>query len=133
MLHVKKLSPRNVSSRAAISSAVGQVLPFWSMVGIKTIIKHRAVTRLSRVYERWVNLKKSSSRPSDPGERRQSFRNSLEKLWDIGAPDATQCIQSNRLPSDKREEDIAFYKDQRGERKSSMSGMDEVSERNVKR
>ena len=33
----------------------------------------------------------------------------------------------------KKKEDIAFYEDQRGERKSSMSGMDEVSVRSVKR
>ena len=108
MLHVKELLPRNVSSNAAISSAVELVLPFWSMTEIKSIIRHRAVIRLKKVYESWANLKKSSNRPSDPGERRQSFRNSLEKLWDIGVLDAIQCIQSSRLLSDERKRRHCF-------------------------
>ena len=65
---MKELSSRNVSSNAAISSAAEQELLFWLMAGIKTIITHRAAVRLKKVYESWVNLKKSSGRPSD-GER----------------------------------------------------------------
>ena len=51
MLHVKEL----ISSNAAISSAVEQVLPFWSMAGIKTMIKHMVfdTTASKFVMEKW--------------------------------------------------------------------------------
>ena len=53
------------------------------------------------------------------------FTNELDKLFDIGAADATNDIMTNRLLSEEsKAEDLTFYQDQRGERKMFMSGHD---------
>ena len=48
------------------------------------------------------------SRASDVQKRRE-FSMKLDKMWDIGAPNAVQTINQDRMLSGKeREEDIAF-------------------------
>ncbi|KAG7178279.1 hypothetical protein Hamer_G026831 [Homarus americanus] len=70
------------------------------------------------------STKKSGRAAKDKVE---NFKSQLDLLWDIGAPDAVEDIEKNRLltPADKQQ-DIAFYQDQRGERKAFMSGNDKI-------
>ena len=47
------------------------------------------------------------------GNNRRSFHSSLDQLWDIGADDAFEAIQNNRLlMSEAKQEDIQFCIDQ---------------------
>ena len=76
------------------------------------------------------NLSRSKGRSSDPGGKRASFVLELDQLFDIGAPDAIEEIQNNRLLSkEKKEEDIKFYIDQQNERRGHMSGHDKIFEK----
>jgi len=132
--HLKEMSCKTSPLSVHISTVVDQVLLFWKMAGIETITKRYVEERLKRDFNTWISLCKSKNRSSDPGNKREIFRNSLEKLWDIGSPNALQIILQNRLlSSEKKNEDIAFYEDQRGERKAVMSGMDKVFQRGVQR
>ena len=66
-------------------------------------------------------MQKSKTRVT--GKRRQKFRENLDKLWDIGASDAIEQIQKNRLMSSAdKVDDIAFYMDQGSARKGSIRG-----------
>ena len=82
------------------------------MAGVETITNRSAEERLKKDFNTWISLCKSKNRTSDPGDKREIFRNSLEKLWNIGSPNAIQTILQNRLlSSDKKNEDIDFYED----------------------
>ena len=118
-----------------ISTVVHPVLTFWKMPGVETIITNRsAEERLKKNFNTWISLCRSKNCTSDPGDKREIFRNSLEKLKDIGSPNAIQTILQNRLlSSDKKNEDSAFYEDRQGERKTFMSGMDKVFQRAVQK
>ena len=130
LLHLKEMSSKTSLLSVHISTVVDQVLPFWKMAGVETITNRSAEERLKKDFNTWISLCKSKNRTSDPRDKRKIFRNSLEKLWDIGSPNAIQIILQNRLlSSDKKNEDIDFYEDQRGERKALMSGMDKVFQR----
>ena len=130
LLHLKEMSSETSLLSVHISTVVDQVLPFWKMARVETITNRSAEERLKKDFNTWTSLCKSKNRTSDPGDKREIFRNSLEKLWDIGSPNAIQTILQNRLlSSDKKNEDIDFYEDQRGERKAFMSGMDKVFQR----
>ena len=48
-------------------------------------------------------------------------------MWDIANPEALLVIQSNRfLSKEKKEEDIAFYHDQKNKRMAFMQGKNKV-------
>lgn len=134
LLYLKEEAPKTSPLSAHISTVVDQVLIFWSMAGIETITKRRAEARLKKEHDVWTGLCKSKKRTSDPEGKRESFANTLDKLWDIGSTDALMIIQRNRLLSpEEKDIDIAFYEDQRTERKCIMSGMDKVFQQNVQR
>ena len=120
------------SNRDCITFVVDRVNVFWQMAGIKTITKPNSILRLESDFAEWTNLKKSMGRPTDPGNKREKFTEKLDKLWDIGAPDAVKEIQTNRLltPGDKQQ-DIAFYFDQQNERNATMSGNDKILKKKV--
>ena len=136
LLQVKEMSSKTSLLSAHISTVVDQVLPFWKMTGVKTITNRSAEERLKKDFNTRINLCKSKNRTSDPGpgDKREIFKNSKEKLWDVGSPNAMQTILRNRLlSSDKKNEDILFYEDQRGERKAFVSGTDKVFQRAVQK
>ncbi|XP_042208413.1 uncharacterized protein LOC121856780, partial [Homarus americanus] len=83
---------------------------------IKTISERGCREKLTRLWEHWRSLQKSRDRAAK--DKVENFKSQLDLLWDIGAPDAVEDIEKNRLltPADKQQ-DIAFYQDQRGERK----------------
>ncbi|KAG7154590.1 hypothetical protein Hamer_G014936, partial [Homarus americanus] len=92
---------------------------------IKTISERGCREKLTRLWEHWRSLQKSRDRAAK--DKVENFKSQLDLLWDIGAPDAVEDIKKNRLltPADKQQ-DIAFYQDQRGERKAFMSGNDKI-------
>ncbi|KAG7172797.1 hypothetical protein Hamer_G007042 [Homarus americanus] len=98
---------------------VRNVLTFWNLARIKTISERGCWEKLTR------SLQKSRDRAAK--DKVENFKSQLDLLWDIGAPDAVEDIEKNRLltPADKQQ-DIAFYQDQRGERKAFMSGNDKI-------
>ncbi|KAG7168743.1 hypothetical protein Hamer_G027206 [Homarus americanus] len=104
---------------------VRNVLTFWNLARIKTISERGCREKLTRLWEHWRSLQKSRDRAAK--DKVENFKSQLDLLWDIGAPDAVEDIEKNRLltPADKQQ-DIAFYQDQRGERKAFMSGNDKI-------
>ncbi|KAG7159286.1 hypothetical protein Hamer_G029936 [Homarus americanus] len=104
---------------------VSNVLTFWNLARIKTISERGCREKLTRLWEHWRSLQKSRDRAAK--DKVENFKSQLDLLWDIGAPDAVEDIEKNRLltPADKQQ-DIAFYQDQRGERKAIMSGNDKI-------
>ncbi|KAG7157989.1 hypothetical protein Hamer_G014858 [Homarus americanus] len=104
---------------------VRNVLTFWNLARIKTISERGCREKLTRLWEHWRSLQKSRDRSAK--DKVENFKSQLDLLWDIGAPDAVEDIEKNRLltPADKQQ-DIAFYQDQRGERKAFMSGNDKI-------
>ncbi|KAG7156415.1 hypothetical protein Hamer_G006168 [Homarus americanus] len=100
---------------------VRNVLAFWNLARIRTISERGCREKLTRLWEHWRSLQKSRDRAAK--DKVENFKSQLDLLWDIGAPDAVEDIEKNRLltPADKQQ-DIAFYQDQRGERKAFMSG-----------
>lgn len=109
----------------AFRETVQSVLTFWNMARIKTISERGCREKLTRLWEQWRRLQKSQDRASK--DKVEKFKSELDLLWDIGAPDAIENIQTSRLltPADKQQ-DIAFYQDQRGKRQGYMSGNDKV-------
>ena len=62
------------------------------------------------------------------------FEEDLSKLWDIGALDAVQIFQKNKmLSAEKKIEDIAFYDDQRNARNSVISGKDVLLQKSLQK
>ncbi|KAG7160682.1 hypothetical protein Hamer_G031500, partial [Homarus americanus] len=104
---------------------VRNVLTFWNLARIKTISERGCREKLTRLWEHWRSLQKSRDRAAK--DKVENFKSQLDLLWDIGAPDAVEDIEKNRLltPAHKQQ-DIAFYQDQRGERKAFMSGNDKI-------
>jgi hypothetical protein len=113
-------------------SVADEVSVFWQMARIKTKTRQNCMLAVVSLWREWDNLAKNKNRDSDPGGRRAAYVSNLDKLFDIGAPDAFDAIQKSRLLSDdKKKEDVEFYLDQRGERKASMLGHDKIFETKV--
>jgi len=104
-------------------------MPFWHMARIKTMTRQNAMLHFMSLKDKHRKLAKNKGREGDPGGRRKEFELELDKLFDIGSPDAILEIKKNRLLSkEKIEEDIRFYRDQQTERLGCMSGHDKVFE-----
>ena len=132
-LYLKEISSHTVETSSIIQHTVEEVTAFWMIAGIKTILKHNAISNLTKIWKNWMALKKNRGRKTDPGEKRKMFVKSLDKLWDIGASDAIEIIKNNRfLSAAKKEEDLKFYEDQQGERIAMMSGRDKVFMHKIK-
>ena len=64
-----------------ISTVVDQVLTFWKMLGVETIVTNRsAEERLKKNFNAGISFYKSKNCTSDPGDQREIFKHSLEKL-----------------------------------------------------
>ena len=108
----------------AFNETVRNVMTFWNMARIKTMYEHNCVKKLEKLWEEWRGLQKSKKAAA---KKVEDFKKRMDQLWDIGAPDAVEVIRSSRLlPAASKEEDIAFYADQKGPRKGSMSGNDKI-------
>ena len=112
---------------AAFRATVDAILPFWEMTRIKTLHLTRFRERLEKLHAEWVALHKSEKRDVHPGNKRELFSRKMDQLWDIGAEDAMDKIQKNRLLTEEnKDNDTRFYLDQRGDRKGHMSGQDKI-------
>ena len=128
--HVRK----DLDNSTALRAVVDNVICFWTMARIPTMLPRNCTRKLKMLYEEWHALAKHKDRESDPGGRRAKFEDSLDKLWDIGATDAIkQILGSRMLKQQEREIDVKFYLDQRSERKGYMSGNDKVFAQTVLR
>ena len=127
------MSPQTTQTVSCIKQAVAEVLPFWLMAGIKTILIQSAEKKLLKAWTAWTKLNKNKSRLSDPKGKRTVFVDQLDRLWDIGAEDAVEVIQQNKfLTPEKKEEHISFYRDQQNERLGRMSGRDKIYAARIK-
>ena len=91
------------------SNAVDEVLLIWSRAGIKTVTRQNAIMLLKKEYDKWQQLCKNKTRSSDPGKKREIFAKALLKVWDIGAPNAIQTIQKNKILSKERKAEDIFF------------------------
>ena len=114
VLHLKESSSSSTPLKNHFSAAVDEVLLIWSKAGIQTMRKRSVLRRLQKEYDTWLQLCKMKMRLSHPGRKREMFEEDLSKLWNIGASDALQILQKNKmLSAGKKNQDIAFYEDQR--------------------
>jgi len=129
--------PENIKNRVSndeIAYAVADaVIIFWNMARIKTKYRQNCMLDVMNLWQEWDKLAKNKARPTDPGAKRLNFTTKLDTLFIIGAPDAIDDIMKNRLLStEKKNDDVQFYLDQRGERKATMNGNDKVFETKAK-
>ena len=80
--------------------------------------------KLARLWDQWRSLQKSKSKAAQ--DKVERFKCELDLLWEIGASDAIEIIEKNRLLTTTDKQDIAFYQDQRGKRQASMSRKDKL-------
>ena len=125
--------PENIKNRVSndeIAYAVADaVIIFWNMARIKTKYRQNCMLDVMNLWQEWDKIAKNKARPTDPGAKRLNFTTKLDTLFDIGAPDAIDDIMKNRLLStEKKNDDVQFYLDQRGARKATMNGNDKVFE-----
>ena len=134
-LHLQSL-PENAGNpklQDLANETVEAVIPFWQMARIKTMTKYNPAQHFMRLHKKHRDLARNKSRTGDPGGKRNAFFLKLDSLFDIGASDAIQEIQRNRMLSrEKKDEDIKFYQDQKTERKAHMSGHDKIFESRYK-
>jgi len=112
-LHYQQKETIRDSCRLAVEALV----PFFIRAGFETdhlIEVKYACDKLVKKFEEWIHLKKSMNRKTNP--RREAFKSSLDKLFDLGRKDAMNLI--------KLEEDRAFYKSMKEDRLATMSGVD---------
>ena len=93
-LYVKQQPSNN---NEALRLVVDNVLCFWAMARIPTMLPRSCVRNLERLYKEWRTIGKHKDRASDPGGRRANFEEKLDKLWDVGADNAIEQIRKNRL------------------------------------
>ena len=96
-LYVKQQASNN---NEALRLVVDNVLCFWAMARIPTMLPRSCVRNLERLYKEWRTIGKHKDRASDPVGRRNNFEEKLDKLWDVGA--------DNDYRADKKEVD--FYR-----------------------
>ena len=89
--------------------------------------------RLKKEYDNWQQLCKNKTCSSDPERKREIFAEALSKLWDIGASNAIQTIQKNKMSKERKAEDIFFYEDQQSARKGVIGGKDALYKKSVQK
>ena len=98
MLYLKETGKPNTSIDFYLRSAA-EILLIWSKGEIKTITQNNAVQQLTKIWNNWKVLNKSKTRRKDVGNKRDIFWGNLERLWYVGAVDAIEVIQKDRLLS----------------------------------
>ena len=127
VLYLKETGKPHTSIDSYLRSEAEEVFLIWSKGGIKTITQNNAVQQLTKIWNNWKVLNKSKTRRKDVANKRDIFWGNLERLWDVGAVDAIEVIQKDRLLSpDEKQKDIEFYHDQQTKRKATMAGKDKV-------
>lgn len=133
-LHLKDHCPQSTPTRELCNVVVHDVMTVWQMARIATILKGNAVKLLEKLNKKYIFLKATMKRESDPKGKRKKFTEDLDKLWDIGSTDAIAIIQNDiYLSHDRKLEDIAFYEDQQQSRKCIMLGRDKILAKDIEK
>ncbi|KAG0728625.1 hypothetical protein GWK47_032103 [Chionoecetes opilio] len=110
-LHLQSL-PENTGNpkhQDLANETVEAIIPFWQMARIKTMTKYNAAQHFMTLHKKHRDLARNKGRTGDPGGKRSAFVLELDSLFDIGASDAIQEIERNRLLSrEKKDKDIRF-------------------------
>ena len=108
----------SMSLKDSIDKTASLLLPIWEMARIPTKAENHIVEHIRKLHAEWQGLKKRINRQSATNlENQQTFRDSLDDLFDIAHRDALSLI--------KIEEDRLFLNAQREKgRRGTMGGVD---------
>jgi hypothetical protein len=87
---------KKVKNEDIAYEVVDNVIVFWNMARIKTKYRHNCMNDVMKLWNEWQSLMKNKGRQSDAGNRRANFVERLDKLFDIGAPDAINIIMQSK-------------------------------------
>ena len=98
----------------------------YQKAAVPTIGDRNIAMKVVDMYTLYRNIKKKKSLTTKGAvDQRNSFKVSLDSLFDVSRPDAEELIRSDSSRSRKRkEEDLAFLQDQKTTRKQGMSSID---------
>ena len=98
----------------------------YQKAAVPTIGDRNIAMKVVDMYTLYRNIKKKKSLTTKGAvDQRNSFKVSLDSLFDVSRPDAEELIRSDSSRSRKRkEEDLAFLQDQKTIRKQGMSSID---------
>ena len=119
-----------------------EVVKYWSMAPIQTVSMRTIQSRILKLLDEHDALLRNKSRSSSTEEnKRETFKESIQKLFDIASPVAEKVIEQNRFLAKKdsmgnlitkdRDDDLSFLQDQRGPRIGWMREKDKVYEKRV--
>ena len=131
-----------LASKAIVAEMVAkQTVKYWQMAPIPTVSLPTVIKRVLKLVDehdaRRRSRKSHETTKTDTEEvKREGFKESLKKLFDIASSDAEKQIEKNRFLVKKnnkgemvkkdKEEDLSFLEDQRGPRVGWMAGQDKV-------
>ena len=98
----------------------------YQKAAVPTIGDRNIAMKVVDMYTLYRNIKKKKSLTTKGAvDQRNSFKVSLDSLFDVSRPDAEELIRSDSSRSRKRkEEDLAFLQDQKTNIKQGMSLID---------
>ena len=137
---VKELKLKSKDDIAEMTAC--EVIKYWSMAPIQTISMRSIKARILRLLDEHDALLRNKSRSSSTeNKKREAFKESIKKLFDIASPNAEKVIANDRLLAKKdsmgnlvvkdRDDDLQFLEDQRGPRIGWMSDKDKSCEKRV--
>lgn len=95
---------------------VQECLIFWKKARIPTQEVHKCVDKLKLEHSRWRKIKKNASRKSDTQKKNEdAYKESIEKLFDIGKANALEIMED--------ENDKEFLRSQRGKQSTFISDL----------
>lgn len=106
--------------KLAAAKVIDEVLVFWARARIPVQAAHRARDKLIRLYDEWVSLKKSKTKPGPTQvANEEAFVASLRRLFDIAHQDALTLLTE--------EEDRSFLLAQREDEPRGSLGSRDMS------
>ena len=97
----------------------------YQKAAVPTIRDRNIAMKVADMYTLYRNIKKKKSLTTKGAiDQRNSFKISLDSLFDVSRPDAEELIRSDSSRSRKRkEEDLVLLQDQKTNRKQGMSSI----------
>ena len=133
LAHTTAMIGNGESLRQKQKRVLDVVRSFWLMAGIPTVSEKTGIDKVDKIYREWqARCKRKTSTSESEEQHKKAFKEMLSKLFDIAAIDAEDQIRKDRMLSEKKkQEDVKFLNDQRGERIGRMDGMDKVFEKKI--
>ena len=102
--------------------------------GVETMSDRNIAKKIIELYDLYQDVKKKVGRKSEGAIRQRTvFEESLDKLFDVSRENAEDLIRADSSRSKQRkEEDLAFFRDQKSSRKQGMSMVDHKHVKTVK-